>query len=628
MKNYFEEFHRHYEKLKRELEEIVGDLSSDENLKKAISGHHQLLNNLFMAGLGMGTLYLRMGAVLMIAEKTNKSADESDISFLKIFAEKIIHKLPADGDWLEIWKKFLETEKQCKWNEIISKSTQPDIHVAFVSLRNDMAHQKIVISPASELSVIQKAIKTLDAMSAFRIQFEHSIISSENNEIYFQYSSDEEKLKIFPYVQFNKNKTKDEIGILPYLFQGRYYKGAKFINTEGAESEEEKDDSIDETFDSIKSEIARFNGDKEFDFSDKIKNYNEWCIGRQDEVNSILSWINNSDTDKNVLPIFAPAGLGKGALVAEVIKNLHEKKTKHLFHFCGSGAANNLQAILYHLIIQGKEKKYWNTNSLTTKFLTKLERLPSQYIDVIELFQALLINTETKSEKIEIDIAEYERKLNEINDVNELNGIFSVAKKSLLFIKEDALESYRVGLLTYLTNLIELMKDRKVWQVKYYKDLYDIHCHFKIHDFDNNLISLIPEEFQCNSDNYEKSKIKENNKLVIFIDGLDEAAVADHSKRISDWFYSYDEKSERKEKWKSPDHIKWIFTYRQTSRENKEGFQFEYYEFNFLDLLEVQPLKGLTEEAVKKGIAESFKIHEPSLTKEFIDTIIKKGAVK
>ena len=33
-------------------------------------------------------------------------------------------------------------------------------------------------------------------------------------------------------------------------------------------------------------------------------------------------------------------------------------------------------------------------------------------------------------------------------------------------------------------------------------------------------------------------------------------------------------------------------------------------------------------QAVKKGIAESFEKYEPSLTKEFIDTIIKKGAVK
>ena len=537
MKNYFEEFYKRYEELKSDLKKIVGDLSSDENLKKAISDHHQLLNNIIMAGLGMGTLYLRMVAVLMIAEKTNKSVDENDISFLKVLAEKLIHKLPADGDWLEIWKKYLETEKQCKWNEIISKSAQPDTHSAFVSLRNDIAHQTIVISPFCELSQVKKALKILDGMTSFRIQFQQSIISTENNEVYFQYDRGEEKLKISPYVQINKSKEPERIGVLPYLFQGRYYKGAKFINTDGAETKEEKDDSLDETFDSIKNEIARFNGDKAFDFKEKIESYNEWCIGREDEVNVILDWI-NKDSDKNVLPIFAPAGLGKGALVAEVIKKLKETKADHLFHFCGSGAANNLQAILYHLIIQGKNYEYpdkknnkqkkniWNNLELSQKLQGRFERLPSQYLDVVELFQTLL------------------------------------------------------------------------------------------------------STYKSESDKNEKLSENEGSKLVIIIDGLDEAAVADHSKRISDWFYIYDDKGERKEKWISPDHIKWIFTYRQTTKDNKEGFQFDYHEFNTHDIPLVQPLKGLTEEAVKKGIAESFKNHEPSLTKEFIETIIQKGAVK
>jgi hypothetical protein len=640
MKNYFEEFYKRYEDLKGDLAKSVGDLSYDENLKKAISDHHQLLNNIIMAGLGMGTLYLRMGAVLMIAEKTNKSADENDISFLKVMAEKLIHKLPADGDWLEIWKKFLETEKQCKWNEIISKSAQPDIHVAFVSLRNDIAHQKTVISPACELIEIQKALKILDGMTSFRIQFHQSIISTENNEVYFQYDSGEEKLKISPFVQINKGETKEEIGILPYLFQGRYYKGAKFINPEGAETKERKDEAVDDTFEKIKSDISRFNGDKSFNFDEKINNYNEWCIGRENEVNAILQWINDSETDKNVLPIFATAGLGKGALVAELIKNLKNNKTKHLFHFCGSGLANNLQAILYSLIIQGgwdkdineiikkPDKSIWNIKNLSPKLQNRFARFPTQYVDVIELFQGLLISTEPKSEKIEIDIAQYEKVLNEIDDANKLNGIFSNVKKYLLAINEDASENHRIELLTYLTNLIEMMKVRKVWQEKYYKDLYEIHCSFKKYDFDNNLISLIPDEFQVNSDNYKNPKLKEKNKLVIIIDGLDEAAVADQSKRMSDWFYTYDDKGERKEKWKSPDYIKWIFTYRQTTKDNKDGFQFDYHEFNTHDISDLQPLKGLTKEAVKKGLQEEFKTFEPALTAEFIDTIIQKGAVK
>jgi DNA-binding ferritin-like protein (Dps family) len=221
-------------------------------------------------------------------------------------------------------------------------------------------------------------------------------------------------------VQINKDKTKEEIGILPYLFQGRYYAGAKFINTEGAETKAQKDEAVDDTFKKIKSDISRFNGDKAFDFDEKIKNYNEWCIGRENEINAIKEWI-NKETDKNVLPIFAPAGLGKGALVAGLIKNLKDSKnkTKHLFHFCGSGAANNLQAILYSLIIQGKDEKYWNAQSLPEKFKNKLERLPSQYTDVIELFQVLLLNSKTDSKVKEVDISDFKKTIEEATNNNK-----------------------------------------------------------------------------------------------------------------------------------------------------------------------------------------------------------------
>jgi hypothetical protein len=611
MKNYFEEFYKRYEDLKGDLVKSVGDLSSDENLKKAISSHHQLLNNIVMAGLGMGTLYLRMGAVLMIAEKT-KEGLEPDVSFLKVIADKLIHKLPADGDWLEIWKKFLETEKQCKWNEIISKSAQPDIHSAFVSLRNDIAHQEIIISPFCELSQIQKTLKILDGMTSFRILFEQSIISTENNEVYFQYSSNEEKLKISPYVQINKSNEPEEVGILPYLFQGRYYAGAKFINTEGTETNAKKDESVDDTFEKIKSEIARFNGDKAFDFDEKIKTYNDWCIGREDEINAIKEWI-TKETDKNVLPIFAPAGLGKGALVAELIKNLKENKSKHLFHFCGSGAANNLQAILYSLIIQGKENKYWNAQSLPEKFKNKLERLPSQYTDVIELFQALLM---AEKEITEIEIS---KSLNNPNPDGRFNAIYDLLIKMIQQPDNDQLEEILNQYFLTAKQLIDTRRNKL--PIDYYHYIFDIHFSLTKYGLKSDLLDLVPE-------NHRRLSKKYFQPLVIIIDGLDEAAVADHSKRISDWFYIYDEKGERKEKWISLDHIKWIFTYRQTTKDNKDGFQFDYHEFNTHDLPLVQPLKGLTEEAVKKGIAGSFKKHEPSLTKEFIDTIIKKGAVK
>jgi hypothetical protein len=524
MKNYFEESYQHYIDLKTKLEEATGDLSDKKNLGNAISKYHKDLNNLIMAGLGMGTLYLRMGAVLMIAEKTKPEA-EKDVSFLKLIAEKLIHKLPTDGDWLEIWKNYLKNQTTSSWNQIVLEN-KDDIHSKFVSFRNDVAHQKIIINDSfsyDRIHEITDGLITLEAMSKFRQQFQDASISQINNEVFFQYEENSgEKFKISPYVQMNKNKEVEDVGVLPYLFQGNYYKGSKFINTEGAETKEEKDDTIDDAFDTIKKDIQQFNGDKAFDFNEKIKNYNEWCIGRDIEVEAILEWINKSDTDNNVLPIFAPAGLGKGALVSEVIKVIKEK-VPVMFHFCGSGTTNNLQSVLYHLILQGKKMPgmngagVWRIEESVQK---KLNRLPSQYVDTISFFQLLLKN-----------------------------------------------------------NYLPIQKFNK-------------------------------------------------KPLVVIIDGLDEAAVSDNSKKISDWFYTYDDKGERKEKWECPSHIKWIFTYRQTSKENKNGFQFEYHEFKTHDLPEMQPLKGLTKKAVIDGLKVHFKDFEPTLTEEFIESITTKGIVK
>lgn len=532
MINYFEEFFQRFDELKKALEKKVGDLTVTDNLKAAVAESHQDLNNLIMAGLGMGTLYLRMGAVLMIADKTKSVEDEADVSFLKVVAEKLIHKLPNDGEWKDIWNMYLSQNRSDKWYEMVDRipkipgTQEKKIYELFVSFRNDIAHQEIIIKPelsTAQIEEISIGIKILEGMAQFVSHFEGSSITEADGKVFFRYKDEKEGIVVSPYVQLNKEKRSEALGILPYLFQGKYYKGSKFINTEGGETREEIDDAIEETFSKIKEGILRYNGDKAFDFKEKIDAYNEWCIGREEVVNAILDWINNSETDKNVLPIFAPAGMGKGALIAEVIKELKGKQPM-MFHFCGSGKTNNLHSVLYHFILQGKNMpglngvSIWESND--EKINSRLQKFPLQYVDTITLFQNLL------------------------------------------------------------SNCISLPQSHK------------------------------------------------GKALVIILDGLDEAAVADHSKRISDWFYTYDDKGERKEKWTSPEHIKWIFTYRQTSRENKEGFQFEYHEFNSLDLPDLQPLNGLTKEAVKKGLQEEFKTIEPALSAEFIDTIIKKGAVK
>lgn len=108
--------------------------------------------------------------------------------------------------------------------------------------------------------------------------------------------------------------------------------------------------------------------------------------------------------------------------------------------------------------------------------------------------------------------------------------------------------------------------------------------------------------------------------MVIIIDGLDEAGVTYSQLKISDWFYTYNEKDEPEEDWSSPDHIKWIFTYRSLPNQSKEGFRLDgRFSLETNDLL--QPLQGLTEDAVCAAL-KPFDVSE-----EFIQTVMERGAV-
>ena len=90
-------------------------------------------------------------------------------------------------------------------------------------------------------------------------------------------------------------------------------------------------------------------------------------------------------------------GMGKGALVSSIISSSHEIDIPVLFHFCSSGMANNLQAILYHLILQAKKSQIWDTEN--EEIVNKLKRLPSKYPDLINFLHELIDNHFIKTRK-------------------------------------------------------------------------------------------------------------------------------------------------------------------------------------------------------------------------------------
>ncbi len=495
----FQQYHNRYLQLKNEL--IAFELLD------CIENQSSKLNNLFMAGLGMSTLFLRMGAVIQMSEKLHDGDSSNDALFMKQVMENLRETLPSDTNWKNLWYAAMQPES--KWDLAIPKNANKNtILDRFVTFRNKYVHQFIRLVPA-HFKEVEKGLAILDEMSVLFKLFEGAEVILQGDEYFWV--QDKEQLCLHPFVQKGDHEG------LPYLFQGLYENKtkAKFINTYlGDETKPEENPSLDQKFEPMQKAL-RGGAGQVFDHSERLQYYLDCFVGREREVKSVIDWV-NGDSTNNVLPIFSEAGMGKGALTAGIIDGLLKDGIPVMYHYCGSGLANSIHAILYHFILKGKNMDGMNGAGIwkieDESLQRKMERLPSRYYDAIMLFQKLLT--------------------------------------------------------------------------------------------------------EC----YAPSKKYEGKPLVIVIDGLDEAGVANSQLKIADWFYTYNEKDEPEEDWKSPEFIKWIFTYRSLSNNSKDGFQLGgRFDLENNELL--QPLQGLTEDAVRAAL-KPFEVSE-----EFIQTVMERGAV-
>ena len=493
----FEQYHSRYLQLNAELKQI--------DFTALLEIQSSKLNNLFMAGLGMSTLFLRMGAVIQMSQKLHDGDSSNDALFLKQVTENLRETLPSDTNWKNLW--YASMQEESKWEKSVPRDgNKNSVLDRFVTFRNKYVHQYIRLIP-EHAKEVEKGWATIDEMSMLFTLFEGGEVVLRKKEYFWKQNSQE--LSLHPFVQMGNFEG------LPYLFQGLYENKskAKFINTFlGDETEPTENSALDEKFAPMQNAL-RGGAGQIFDHSERLHYYLYCFVGRDRELQSVLDWA-LSETDKNVLPIFSEAGMGKGALTAGIINGLMEGNVPVMYHYCGSGMANSLHAILYHFILQGKKMPgmngagVWQIEDDSLK--RKMERLPSRYHDAIKLFQ----------------------------------------------------------------NLID--------------------------------------------DCYSPSKKYEGKPMIVIIDGLDEAGVANSQLKISDWFYTYNEKDEPEEDWISPSYVKWIFTYRSMPDKSKEGFRLDgRFALEKNELL--QPLQGLTEDAVREALKQ-FDVSE-----EFIQTVMERG---
>jgi hypothetical protein len=370
--NPIQSYHERFLALKSE-KEIQAD---SEVILRLIESDPAGLNNYFMAALGMSTLILRFGAVIQLCQKFENLDEHGDALFLKQILDNLRESLPSDTSWKNLWA--LSAVEDTWLKPVLKPKNAEALLNRFITFRNRYVHQLIRIEEAF-LQQLIASITLFDEMAELTSLFKDGDLVCLDGK--YTWKQLDKIISLHPYVQVGKK------GDDPYIFQGLYdnKSQAHLLNLNlGDEDKQAASEHLEPNFTPIRDAI-RGGAGQVFDHSERIAYYQSCFVGRDREKASILDFCASS-AEQNLLCVKSPAGMGKGALIADVIQQLKEDKTQVLYHFCGAGMQNSLHATLYHLIIQGKE--YWNRSEEHVQ--RKLDRLPSKYIDVIHLFQALL----------------------------------------------------------------------------------------------------------------------------------------------------------------------------------------------------------------------------------------------
>ena len=493
--NPLEKYHKRYLEIKAEKTISADKERILELLEKDTAG----LNNFFMAALGMSTLMLRLGAVIQLCRKYEKLDDQGDMFFSKQLLDNLREILPSDDNWRKMWE--ISTEDNTWKIPTVKLGQKEPLLNRFVTFRNQFVHQKIQLSE-TYLNQLQAAIQLFEEMEQLNALFQPGELVLIENQYYWKEGT--QQTNLHPYLQVGVNIEET------YIFQGVYNKEkVELLNTQlGDKIDQNIQDHINPLFEPIIQSLRNGAG-QVFDHSSRISSYQSCFFGREKESEKLLDFCKSQD-EQNILTVKSPAGMGKGALMADLIEKLKKENLQTLYHFCGAGLHNSLHAILYHLILQGKKSEYWKTEDVD--ILRKLDRLPSKYIDCIHLFQRLF----------------------------------------------------------------------------------------------DQCVNIVRKNTAGN--------------IVIILDALDEAQVASSQLKISDWFYTYNEKEEPEADWRSASNIRWVFTYRCAEDGTENFYKFPKMK-QLATLEELQPLKGLSQEAAQDAFRK-FKVSE-----DFMEAVIKKAAL-
>ncbi len=380
--NYVNRFLVQYREL--ELENI-----DHEGLENLVLTRPALINNLFMSGLGASTLILRLGAVIQLAKRLDEGDTDEDALLMKQILENLREILPSDTNWKTIWQICCEPESD--WSKCIEdEKGNQSLMERFITFRNKYVHELISVKVdfindlKNGIEVINKICIDVGAL------YNGTDFKEKDGKYYFIDQGNE--IDLHPFVQSGESDG------LPYIFQGLYNNKstAELISTfHGNVEKQQGSNHYNNLFDPMRN-LLKGGAGKVFDHRNRIEYYNKCFVGRDKQTQDVINWA-SSDNEKNILPIYSQAGMGKGALVADAITKLSKKNIPVLHHFCGSGLANNLHAVIYHFILQGKKMQLWKTED--EQLQKKIAKLPSKFTDVIMLLHTLIDQCFTPTRK-------------------------------------------------------------------------------------------------------------------------------------------------------------------------------------------------------------------------------------